>query len=60
MDQGDLSAYNLPLGNPLTGAQFANGVIPQSQFSPIAGAVLAALPWWDSRRWAPVLLSARS
>ena len=44
MDQGDLSAYGLPIQNPLTGATFTNGVIPQSQYSPIAGAVLAAMP----------------
>jgi Carboxypeptidase regulatory-like domain/TonB dependent receptor/TonB-dependent Receptor Plug Domain len=44
MDQGDFSAYGLPIENPLTGATFNSGVIPQSQYSPIAGAVLAALP----------------
>ena len=44
MDQGDFSAFNLPISNPLTGATFQNGVIPQSQFNPIAGPVLASLP----------------
>jgi hypothetical protein len=44
MAQGDFSAYGLPISNPLTGASIANGVIPQSQYSPIASAVLAALP----------------
>jgi hypothetical protein len=44
MDQGDFSATGLAVTNPLTGATFANGIIPQSQFSPIAGAVLSALP----------------
>ncbi len=44
MDQGDFSAYGFPIANPLNGATFTNGVIPQSQYSPIAGAVLAALP----------------
>ncbi|MEI9974951.1 MAG: TonB-dependent receptor [Ignavibacteriota bacterium] len=44
MDRGDLSGYGLPFENPLTHAMFPNGVIPQSQYSPIAGAVLGALP----------------
>jgi len=44
MLRGDFSAYGLPIANPLNGASFPNGIIPQSQYSPIAGAVLAALP----------------
>ena len=36
MDNGDFSAYGLPIANPLTGAVFPNGVIPASQFGPIA------------------------
>lgn len=34
----------LPVQNPLTGAVYANGVVPQSAFSPLALAVFAALP----------------
>lgn len=44
MAQGNFSAYGVPIANPLTGAVAPNGVIPQSQYSPIASAVLAALP----------------
>jgi len=36
MDNGDFSAYGLPITNPLTGALYPNGVIPASQFGPIA------------------------
>jgi hypothetical protein len=39
MDKGDFSAYGLPIANPLNGAQFPNGVIPASQFGPIAKAL---------------------
>ncbi len=39
MDSGDLSAFGLPIANPFTGAVAPNGVIPASQFSPIAGAL---------------------
>ena len=41
MDHGDFSAYGLPIANPFTGAVAPNGVIPSSQFSPIAGALLS-------------------
>ena len=44
MNQGDFSAYGFPIANPLTGAVAPGGVIPASQYSPIAGAVLAATP----------------
>jgi carboxypeptidase family protein/TonB-dependent receptor-like protein len=44
MDQGNFSAYGLPITNPLNGSTYANGIIPQSQYSPIANAVLQALP----------------
>ena len=44
MDAGDFSAYGVPIANPLTGAVAPNGVIPPSQFSPIASAVLSSLP----------------
>src|SRR5262249_39104275 len=44
MDQGDFSAFGVGVTNPLTGETFNNGIIPQAQFSPIAGPVLAALP----------------
>jgi hypothetical protein len=39
MDKGDFSAYGLPIVNPITGANFPNGVIPSSQFGPIAQAL---------------------
>jgi len=39
MDKGDFSAYGLPITNPLNGAQFPGGVIPASQFGPIAKAL---------------------
>jgi len=44
MDQGNFSAYGLPISNPLNGQTFSNGIIPQSQYSPIANAVLQSLP----------------
>jgi hypothetical protein len=44
MTQGNFSAYGVAIANPLTGAPAPNGVIPASQYSPIAGAVLGALP----------------
>jgi hypothetical protein len=43
MDHGDFSAYGLPIVNPITGANFPTGVIPASQFGPIANA-LTSLP----------------
>ncbi|HVO98371.1 MAG TPA: TonB-dependent receptor [Bryobacteraceae bacterium] len=39
MDHGDFSAYGLPIANPLTGDVAPNGIIPPSQFSPIANAL---------------------
>ena len=36
MDQGDFSAFKVPIANPLNGAQYPNGIIPQSQFTPVA------------------------
>lgn len=44
MDSGDLSAFGLPITNPLTGAIAPNGVIPASQFGLVASAGLGALP----------------
>lgn len=44
MDSGDLSAFGVPIVNPLTGAIAPNGVIPASQFGPIAAAALSSLP----------------
>ena len=44
MDQGDFSAFGIGIANPLTGATAPGGVIPQSQFSPLAKNVLASLP----------------
>jgi len=44
MDQGNFSAYGLAITNPLNGQTFSNGIIPQSQYSPIANAVLESLP----------------
>ena len=43
MDQGDFSAYGLPIANPFTGAVAPGGVISPSEFSPIGGA-LKSLP----------------
>jgi hypothetical protein len=43
MDQGNFSAFGLPIANPFTGAVAANGIIPSGQFSPIGGA-LTSLP----------------
>jgi hypothetical protein len=37
-------AYTIPLKNPLTGAVYANGIIPTAAQSPFAQAILAALP----------------
>lgn len=39
-----LSAYGLPVENPITGATYANGIIPGSAFTPLGTAVLSALP----------------
>jgi hypothetical protein len=44
MERGDFSAYGAAFVNPLNGHTFTNGIIPQSEWSPIAGAVLASLP----------------
>jgi len=44
MDGGDFSAYGVPIGNPINGTQYPNGIIPKSDFTPLATAVLAALP----------------
>ncbi len=43
MDRGDFSAYGQPIANPFTGAVAPGGVIPASQWGPIAKA-LASLP----------------
>ncbi len=44
MDSGDFSAYGVPIQNPITGASYPNGIVPQSAFTPLASAVLSALP----------------
>jgi hypothetical protein len=44
MDQGNFSAYGVPIENPITGATYPNGIIPASAFTPLGTAVLAALP----------------
>jgi hypothetical protein len=44
MDGGDLSSFNVPIENPLTGAVYANGKIPQTDFSALSLAVLQTLP----------------
>ena len=44
MDNGDFSAYGVPIGNPINGTSYPNGIIPKSDFTPLATAVLAALP----------------
>ena len=38
------SLVPIPIRNPLTGAIYADGIIPQSSFSPLATAVFNALP----------------
>ena len=44
MDRGDFSAFGIAIANPLMGATAPSGMIPQSQFSPLARNVMAALP----------------
>src|SRR5262249_25993166 len=44
MDQGDFSAFGAPIVNPLNGHLFTNGIIPQSEWTPVAGPVLSSLP----------------
>jgi hypothetical protein len=44
MDSGDFSAYGVAIANPITGASYANGIVPLSAFTPLASAVLSALP----------------
>jgi len=41
---GNATALPIPLQNPVTGVVYANGVIPTSDQTPFAKAVLAALP----------------
>lgn len=43
MTRGDFSAYGLPIVNPLNGNSFPDGIIPASQFGPLAKA-LQSLP----------------
>lgn len=40
----DTAGNPVPLHNPLTGAVYANGVIPQTDWSPLAKLVIPALP----------------
>ena len=40
----DQSGNPVPLHNPITGVTYANGVIPQSDWSPLAKLVIPALP----------------
>jgi hypothetical protein len=40
----DTAGNPVPLHNPLTGVSYANGVIPQSDWSPLAKLVIPALP----------------
>jgi hypothetical protein len=44
MDNGDFSAFGVAIANPINGVSYANGVIPKADFTPLASAVLAALP----------------
>jgi hypothetical protein len=44
MVQGNFSAYNITIQNPVTKVVYPGGVIPQSAFTPLAAAVLADLP----------------
>ncbi len=43
-DQGNFSAYNVTLKNPLTGQAISGNAIPATMFTPLATTVLAALP----------------
>ena len=40
----DTAGNPVPLHNPITGASYANGVIPQSDWTPLAKLVISALP----------------
>jgi hypothetical protein len=40
----DPTLIGVPLQNPITGKQYSNGIIPLTDFTPFATAVLAALP----------------
>jgi hypothetical protein len=42
--RGDLSGYGVRVFDPLTGQEFAGGVIPQGRLSPQAQAILSKLP----------------
>lgn len=42
--QGDLSAYGVPIYDPMTGQQFPGNRIPQNRLSPQAQALLALVP----------------
>jgi hypothetical protein len=44
MANGDLSSFGIAVANPITGTAYPNGIIPKSDFTPLATAVLAALP----------------
>ena len=39
----------VPLRNPITGAVYANGIVPQSDWTPLATLVIGALPLPTSR-----------
>lgn len=40
----DSNGNPIPLRNPITGAVYANGIVPQSDWTPLAKLVMAALP----------------
>lgn len=44
MASGNFSSFGVAIANPITGTTYANGIIPQSAFTPLATAVLSALP----------------
>jgi len=44
MTQGNFSSFGVPIANPINGTAYSNGIIPQSAFTPLASAVLSALP----------------
>lgn len=44
MANGDFSSLGIAITNPLTRQVYANGIIPKSAFTPLAAAVLTALP----------------
>ena len=59
MTRGDFSAFGTPIENPVNGSLYPNGIIPQSDFTPLATAVLSALPPESSRQLQQLRIVAR-